>query len=96
MPHLDISPDTLTIKESEIYYLRMYLKSCKGAMYIERHSLSNNNIIFSGNYIDAIKLDTVEAWAVKPMTGVRSPRLATNYKPLRTGIWKYYNRKGEL
>lgn len=96
LPHLEESSDTITIKESEVYSLRMLLKSCKGAMYLERHLLSNGNMIFSGNYMDAVKLDTVQAWAVDPMTGNRKPRTATYYRPLRTGIWKYYNEKGEL
>lgn len=93
---LESNPDTVVIKESEVYYLKLLLKSCKGAMYIERHLRSNNNIVFSGNYMDAPKLDTVDAWAVDLMTGNRSPYKATHYKPLRTGVWKFYNDKGEL
>ncbi|MGF6846848.1 hypothetical protein QFZ51_002083 [Chitinophaga sp. W3I9] len=95
-PHLEESPDTITIREGETYYLRMLLKSCKGAMYLERHLLSNGILVFSGNYLDAVKLDTVQAWAVDPVTGNRTPRTATHYKPLRTGTWKYYDEKGEL
>jgi len=95
-PYLEESSDTITIRESEVYYLRMLLKSCKGAMYLERHLLSSGITVFSGNYMDAVKLDTVQAWAVDPMTGNRSPRTATHYKPLRIGIWRYYNEQGEL
>lgn len=94
--NLESSPDTVTIKEGEVYYLRLLLKSCKGAMYLERHLISNDNIVFSGNYIDAVKLDTVLGWAVDPMTGNRTPHTSTHYRPLRTGVWKYYNDKGEL
>ncbi|MBC9932645.1 hypothetical protein [Chitinophaga qingshengii] len=93
---LELSPDTVTISEGEAFYLRMFLKSCKGAMYFERYSKSSNKIVFSGNYQDAVKLDTVDAWAVDPMTGIRTPRKATHYRPSRAGIWKYYDDKGEL
>ncbi|GAA3952473.1 hypothetical protein GO495_21585 [Chitinophaga oryziterrae] len=89
-------PDTITRKESEIYYLRVLLKSCKGSMYIERRLVSNDNIVFSGSYMDAVKLDTVHGWAVDPATGVRSRSTSTQFSPLRTGVWKYYNDKGGL
>lgn len=38
-------PDTMTRKESEKYYLRVLLKSCKGSMYIERGLVANGNIV---------------------------------------------------
>lgn len=94
---LELSPDTVTLSEGGAYYLRILLKSCKGAMYIERYSKSTGHIVFSGNYMDAVKLDTVEAWAVDPATGIRSgPRRDTQYKPIRTGLWRYYNSRGVL
>lgn len=94
---LELSPDTVTLSEGEAYYLRILLKSCKGAMYMERYSKSTGNIVFSGSYMDAVKLDTVDAWAVDPATGIRSgPRAATHYEPIRTGLWRYYNSRGLL
>ncbi|TWF41701.1 hypothetical protein FHW36_103505 [Chitinophaga polysaccharea] len=96
IPYLDKSSDTMTIKEGETYYLRMLLISCKGKMYFERHRVSNGSMVFSGRYTDAVKLDTVHGWAVNPVTGKRHRDTSTWYQPIRTGIWKYYNKEGML
>jgi hypothetical protein len=96
IPYLELSSDTVVIRESKDSFLRIFLKSCKGAMYLERFLSSNNSRVFTGAYVDAVKLDTVHGWAVDPMTGNRSPRTSTRYRPLRTGVWRYYNDKGQL
>lgn len=53
-------------------------------------------IVFSGNYTDAIKLDTVHGWSVDPATGLRSRRTSIKYSPLRNGIRKFYDEAGVM
>ncbi|MFB6455596.1 hypothetical protein ACE38W_10030 [Chitinophaga sp. Hz27] len=94
--YLKLDHDTAIVRESEAFYLKVLLFSCKGEMYFERYHKSNNKIVLSGYYADAIKLDTITGWAIDPITGKRSEQTDVQYKPLRTGVWKYYNNIGQL
>ena len=93
---LNVSGDTLRRPESELYYLRLFVKSCNGAMYIERRLVSGDKLVFAGFYQDAIKLDSVHGIAIDPITGNKRTIISTQYRPLRTGKWKFYNETNGL
>lgn len=93
---LETSLDTTIIEEGEAFYLKVVVKSCRGAMYIERYKMKSKAIVFSGNYQDAIKEDTVNLWATDPVTLNRRLIKNREFKPIKTGTWKYYDNQGKL
>ncbi|WPQ66288.1 hypothetical protein SIO70_15615 [Chitinophaga sancti] len=93
---LETSLDTAIIEEGEAYYIKVVVKSCKGAMYLERYRKASEKIVFSGYYQDAIKQDTIDVWATDPVTLDRRLIKRGEFKPIKTGIWKYYDSHGKL
>jgi hypothetical protein len=93
---LGMSLDTAIIEEGEAYYIKVVVKSCKGAIYLERYRKANKTIVFSGEYRDAIKLDTIDVWAANPVTLDRRLIKREEFKPIKNSIWKYYDSQGKL
>jgi hypothetical protein len=85
--------DTIKWKENSEYYLRILLKSCKGGMYIERRLNKDDRLIFAGFYEDAVQSDSVVGWGIDPVTGEKKRQTSQQYRPLRTGVWKFYDQQ---
>ncbi len=89
--YLSVTPDTVMAEETAVYHLRILLKNCEGEMYIERRLLSNNNLVLSGHYKAAEKLDTVQIMSMDPLTGKRTLREIGIFKPHKDGTWRYFD-----
>jgi hypothetical protein len=88
--------DTVYLSDNSTYYLRAYIRTCIGDMYIERRFCSNDKLVFSGSYLGVDMPDTVTVYGKDPVTGKVRIEKSTQYHPIKNGVWKFYDKQGSL
>ncbi len=86
--------DTILKKLEDGRVLKIFLFECMGKMRIE--CFRANIKIEEGDYINSLDLLKKYSYGINGVTGKKMIRVREYYQPLRSGVWFFYNNKGQL
>lgn len=92
----EMSEDTVVHKNTENAYYRVFLKSCKGTLYVDKKLYQGNQLVFSGSYIETGELKTSKGIELSIVDGSEKEVIRQYYEPVKDGIWRYWNKDGQL
>lgn len=89
------APDTITITISENAFAKIILFNCQGKLDLEGYT-RDSILSVKGSYIEAIDTSHAVTIVEDLATGKTYKETSVGYKPLKDGLWQYFDSTGKL